>query len=85
MGITPDPTLSEAWKLLHEATAPGWFVGSPSRRHDGQWAIYAFDTTEKAHIGRWSREWTAVGFTEVDGVLEMARCPAEIREGRLPR
>jgi len=32
--------------------------------------------------GKRSREWTAVGLTEVD---EMARCLAEIRDGRVPK
>jgi len=46
--------------------------------------MYAFDTTEKAHIGRRSREWTAVGQTEDDCVREMARCLREIAAGRAP-
>ncbi len=36
------------------------------QRHGGQCEQYAFDTTEKAHIGRRSREWTAVGQTEIE-------------------
>jgi len=47
--------------------------------------MYAFDTTEKAQIGRRSREWTAVGQTEVECVSEMAGCLVEIGEGRVPR
>jgi len=39
-----------------------------------EWSQYAFDTREKAHIGRRSREWTAVGPTEEGVVREMARC-----------
>jgi hypothetical protein len=46
--------------------------------------MYAFDTREKAEIGRRSREWTAVGQTEVEYVSEMARCLREIIEGRVP-
>jgi hypothetical protein len=63
-----------AWDELHATTPRGWFVGRPGQRHGGQWATYAFDTTEKAHIGRRSREWTAVGNTEEECVREMARC-----------
>lgn len=46
--------------------------------------MYAFDTTEKAHIGKRSREWTAVGQTEVECVREMARCLASIADGQRP-
>lgn len=34
--------------------------------------MYAFDTTETAHIGRRSREWSAVGQTEDECVREMS-------------
>lgn len=74
-------TIHDAWEAVHVATPPGWFVGRPSQRHGGQWAMYAFDTTEKAQIGRRSREWTAVGMTEVECVLEMARCLSAIHAG----
>ena len=59
-----DSRLHDAWDELHAATPPGWFVGRPGQRHGGQWAMYAFDQTEKAHVGRRSREWTAVCQTE---------------------
>ena len=77
--------LEATWAELHDATPAGWFVGRPGQRHGGQWAMYAFDTTEKAHIGRRSREWTAVGQTEVECLVEMARCLREINEGRVPK
>jgi len=32
-----------------------------------------------------SREWTAVGETEVECVREMARCLREIGNGRVPK
>jgi len=76
--------LEDTWAELHAATPPGWFVGRSGQRHGGQWAMYAFDTTEKAHIGRRSREWTAVGDTEAECVREMARCLREIGGGRTP-
>ena len=47
--------------------------------------MYAFDQREKAHIGKRSREWTAVGQTEEGVVREMARCLREIGEGRAPK
>lgn len=68
-------TLEEAWNELHEATPQGWYVGRAtynSRRDE--WSLYCFDSTEKAHIGRRSREWTAVAPTEERVVREMARC-----------
>jgi hypothetical protein len=58
--------LEAAWAELHDATSPGWFVDRPGQRYGGQWEQYAFDQTEKAHIGKRSREWTAVGETEVE-------------------
>lgn len=78
-------TIHEAWERLHAAKPDDWFVGRPGQRYGGQWEMYAFDQTEKAEIGRRSREWTAVGRTEVECVLEMARCLVEISEGRVPR
>lgn len=35
----------------------------------------------KAHIGKRSREWTAVGNSEEECVREMARCLRELRQG----
>ena len=80
-----DDELEAAWAEVHAALdrLPGWYVGRPGQRHGGQWAMYAFDTTEKAAVGRRSREWTAVGQTEVECVREMARCLREIGEGRV--
>lgn len=60
-------------------------MGRPGQRHGGQRAMYAFDTTEKAHIGCRSREWSVVGQTEVECVRDMGRCLREISEGRVPR
>ena len=77
--------LEAAWDTLHDSTPPGWFVGRPGQRYGGQWEQYAFDQTEKAHIGKRSREWTAVGETEVECVREMARCLREIGARRPPK
>ena len=78
--------LEYAWAELHLATPPGWYVGRPlyNARRD-EWSLYAFDTTEKAKIGRRSREWTAVGPTEERVVREMARCLTELAAGRVPK
>jgi hypothetical protein len=76
--------LEAAWEELHATTPSGWFVGRRQRR-GGQWAMYAFDTTEKAHIGKRSREWTAPGNDEMECVREMARCLTEIGAGRAPK
>lgn len=78
-------TLESAWDTLHAATPPGWFVGRPGQRHGGQWAMYAFDTTEQAHTGRRSREWTVVASSEVGVVREMARCLRLVASGEAPR
>jgi hypothetical protein len=78
--------LHGAWDELVEATLPGWYVGTPVYHVERQqWALYAFDTTEKAHIGRRSREWTAVAPSEERVILEMARCLREIGAGRAPK
>ncbi len=47
--------------------------------------MYAFDPSERAKVGIRSREWTAVAATEEGVVREMARCLAEIKEGRAPK
>lgn len=80
-------SLEEAWAELHDASATlRWFVGHPAyeeRRGDVPWSQYAFDPTEKPKVGQRSREWTAVGQTEVECVREMARCLREFGEGRM--
>ena len=50
-----------------------------------QWSQYAFDTTEKAVVGKRSREWIAVGPTELRCVQTMAYCLLELGEGRWPK
>lgn len=77
--------LEAAWDELHDATPAGWVVGRP-RFHDerNEWHQYAFDPSERPKVGKRSREWTAVGHTEVACVMEMARCLREISAGRWP-
>lgn len=78
--------LAAARTELHDATPPGWYVGTPTYHVERrQWSQYAFDTRERAHIGKRSREWTAVAPTEEGVVREMARCLREITSGRVPR
>jgi hypothetical protein len=62
-----------------------WTVGRPSyhdERHE--WTQYAFDSFERPRSGVRSREWTAVGPTEVEVLREMARCLRELGAGRVP-
>lgn len=80
-------TLEQAWdELPRRATPPGWYVRTPVFHVErGQWALYAFDQTERVKAGKRSREWTAQHPTQVGLVREMARCLREISEGRVPR
>ena len=47
--------------------------------------MYAFDPSEKPTVGKRSREWTAVGRTEIECVQVMARGLGERTEGRWPK
>ena len=77
--------LEEVWDALHGAKPDGWFVGQPTYvEHRRAWEQYAFDTRERAKAGHRSREWTAVGQSELEVVREMVRCLRDIREGRVP-
>lgn len=78
--------LADAWNLVHDATPLGWHVGRPTYNPGRRlWEQYAFDPSERPRVGLRSREWTAIGETELDVLEEMARCLVEIREGRVPR
>ncbi len=51
----------EAWAELHDATPPGWWVGSPSYHNERrEWLLYAFDPSERAKVGLRSRSRSAV-------------------------
>jgi hypothetical protein len=80
-----DADLELAWAAVHDATPEDWYVGRPyfDERHN-RWEQYAFDASETPVVGKRSREWTAVGPTELRCVQEMARCLAELRAGRWP-
>jgi hypothetical protein len=84
--VMTDPDLHEAWEQVHANTPLGWYVGRPGyeERYD-QWSMYASDPSEKAVVGKRSREWTAIGRTEVEYVESMAYCLAELNEGRWPK
>ena len=79
-------TLEAAWDELHSGLPPGWYVGTPVFHVErGEWAIYAYDTTERVKIGKRSREWTAVHLTQIGVVREVAGCLRELGEGRVPK
>lgn len=81
-----DAALEDAWAAVHDNTPEGWYIGRPGfEERYNQWSMYAFDPSEKPVVGKRSREWTAVGRTELECVQEMARCLGELREGRWPR
>ena len=78
--------LEKASSALHDATPKGWHVGRPTCYDERrQWHQYAFDQSERPVVGLRSREWTAVGASEVEAVAEMARCLRDIGEGRAPK
>jgi hypothetical protein len=75
-----------AWDEVHAANTLGWQVGRPYLHDErDRWEQYAFDPWERPSGGMRSREWIAVGTTEVGCLSEMARCLQELREGRWPR
>lgn len=74
-----------AWSELHATTPPGWYVGTPVYHVERQqWAMYAFDTMEKAHIGKRSGEWTGRADRD-DGRARDGAVPREIAADRVPR
>jgi hypothetical protein len=78
--------LEAAWDALLAVKPAGWYVGRPSYHDEpDEWLLYAFDLSEWPVMGVRSREWTAIESTEVGVVQEMARCLAELREGRAPK
>ena len=78
--------LEAARAAVHDATPEGWYVGRPMEHTErNEWSQFAFDPSETPVVGKRSREWTAVGPTELRCVQEMARCLGELREGRWPK
>ena len=85
MSSITDDDLEAAWDDVFDALPAAWSVGRPSyhdERHE--WTQYAFDSFEQPKVGLRSREWTAKGATEVECLLEMARCGLAIAVGRTP-
>jgi hypothetical protein len=83
--VTVVDDVEAAWGAVHDATPVNWYVDQPSyhdERHE--WTQYTFLQRERPSVGVRSREWTAVGATEVECLLEMARCLREISAGRVP-
>ena len=75
-----------AWDAIHDATPPGWYVGRPGYNDNyRQWEQYAFDPSERPKVGLRSREWTAVGTSELHVLRQMGRCLREISLGRVPK
>ena len=82
----PMTDLEAAWDAVHENMPESWYVGRPGiEERYGQWSMYAFDPSEKPVVGKRSREWTAVGPSELHCVREMARCLGELKAGRWPK
>jgi len=74
------------WAAAHANTPAGWQVGRPGYvDRDRQWRIHAFDPTEVPADGTPSREWTAVGRTELHCLQEWHGCLAELKAGRRPK
>jgi hypothetical protein len=81
-----DTDLAAAWGAVHDATPDGWYVGRPYfDERQNRWQQYAFDQAETPVVGKRSRERMAVGPTALRCVQEMARCLAELGEGRWPK
>jgi len=77
--------LKAAWDAVHDATPSDWYVGRPSYHDERrEWTQYAFDQRERPSVGVRSREWTAIGPTELACLREMARCLREMGAGRVP-
>ena len=52
---------------------------------EAAWDAVHDATPEGRYVGKRSREWIAVGPTEVRCAMEMARCLDELKAGRWPK
>lgn len=81
--------LERAWAELDEANATlHWRVGRPYLHEEmasNPWEQYAYDPSERPKAGGRSREWTAIGNSEIEVICDMARCLREIAAARVPR
>jgi hypothetical protein len=81
-----DDDIEAARDAIFDALPAGWSVGRPSYYPERRkWQQYAFDSFEAAKVGVRSKEWTVIGATEVECLLEMAGCLRELAAGRVPR
>ena len=77
--------LEAAWAAVHDDTPEGWYVGQPMEHPElDEWSHFAFDPSETPIVGKRSREWTAIGQTELHCVQTMAYCLGELKAGRWP-
>ena len=61
-----EEAIAAAWSAVHENTPDGWYVGQPMEHPErNEWSMYAFDPSETPVVGKRSREWIAVGQTEL--------------------
>ncbi len=73
------------WSELHDASRPAGSSGGRATDEGREWVMYAYDPAERPRVGLRRREWTSVADSEEGVVRGMARCLAELREGRSPR
>ena len=85
-GLVERTPLQEAWAALIAVIPPNWNVGPASWHVErSEWQMYAWDSSERARVGKRSREWIASAATEVEVVREMGRCIRELAAGRVPK
>jgi hypothetical protein len=76
-----------AWSAVHDVMPPNWFLGRRLfvERYN-HWVQFAYDTTDRGRPGKpRTRQWTALGETEVECVREMGRCLRIIGQGAWPK
>jgi len=78
--------VAAAWDPVHEHTPEAWYVGQPVEHPErNEWSTYTFDPRETPIVGKRSREWTAIGPTELHCVQTMAYCLGELKARRWPK
>jgi len=81
-----DEALAGAWDAVHANSPASWQVCRPGYvDRYREWRMSAFDSAERLVVGKRSRQWNAVGRSELDWIRVMARCLAEIKAGHWPR
>ena len=76
-------SLEEAWSAVHDATPrAGMLAHRRFREYQNRWEMFAFDTNDRGRPGRpRTRQWTAVGASELEVLQEMARCLEVVGRG----